>query len=97
MGDSSRSIADGVANYLGVRYHSEVIQQSPVEEDDVHYPGLAGAVPVNRGGASLHRSAAARDFVRTLAGVDGWRCVQFHQRNNNARAVIILSDIVMCR
>jgi 2-polyprenyl-6-methoxyphenol hydroxylase-like FAD-dependent oxidoreductase len=35
MGDSSRSIADGLANDLGVRYRSEVIQQSPVEEDEI--------------------------------------------------------------
>ena len=30
MGDSSRSIADGLANDLGVRYRSQVIQPSPV-------------------------------------------------------------------
>jgi 2-polyprenyl-6-methoxyphenol hydroxylase-like FAD-dependent oxidoreductase len=82
MGDSSRSIADGLANDLGVRYRSEVIQHSPVDVDDVGEfrqsarPGdRAPHVEICRGGRrqSTHDLFGAQLTLLLGAGGDAWK------------------------
>lgn len=78
MGDSGRSVADGLANDLGIRYRSEVIQESPVEEDDggefrqSARPGdRAPHVEVCRSGRRLSTHDLFRDHLTLLVGADG--------------------------
>jgi 2-polyprenyl-6-methoxyphenol hydroxylase-like FAD-dependent oxidoreductase len=78
MGDSSRSIADGLADDLGVRYRSEVIQQTPVEEGDIgEYrqsarPGdRAPHVEICRGSRRLSAHDLFGAHLTLLTGAEG--------------------------
>ncbi|HET6985247.1 MAG TPA: hypothetical protein VFI00_01480, partial [Kribbella sp.] len=74
----SRSVADGLGNDLGVRYRSQVIQPSPVKDDDIEEfrqsarPGdRAPHVEVCRSGRRLSTHDLFGAGLTLLVGMDG--------------------------